>query len=132
MNNPTEAAHYAALEQRVTGLESSIAKVGEAVTALGNKFDARSTTQWPVILTSVGVGVAILTAIGGLAYRPIDMAVSDAKAEFSRLRETVVPRAELDRNWHIQDRELSDIAKRIDRLENETLVKRRVSSASPD
>lgn len=130
---PYEVAHYAALEQRVTGLENSVSKVADAVTALGNKLDVRSTPQWSVLLTAIGIGIAILTAIGGLAYRPIDMAVQDTKEEFARLRATVVPRQEHERNWNLLDRDLLALNKRIERVESESIFNRKaIVNALPE
>lgn len=58
-----------------TRLDTSISSLGNkfesSISALSNKIEARSTTQWPVLFSGLGVVLTILTVVGTMAYLPI-------------------------------------------------------------
>ena len=114
-----EAAHYAALAQRVTGLEDGMKSIVSAVNGLAEKLDRKGQTPWGTITSLAGVAVAILVAIGGLAYRPIDAAQARLDAELKVLQFQIVPRGEHERNWRVADRDLAKVEKRLDVLEEQ-------------
>lgn len=134
-----ENAHYAALQQRVTGVENSLLQIATSVQNLSNKLDARSTTPWAVIATMGLLGVAVLGGFGKLAYDPIKDTQAQQTVVLDRLarkidddakeirentvrterdlREQIVPRREHERAWGLNDRVLEQLVKRLDRLE---------------
>jgi hypothetical protein len=71
-----------------------------------------------VIASFAGVALAILVAIGGLAYRPIDAAQSRLEAEMKLLQIQIVPRGEHQEHWRRDERDIERIEKRVDRLES--------------
>ncbi|NNM72657.1 hypothetical protein [Enterovirga aerilata] len=73
-------------------MESAIATLSAEVRAGGK-------TQWQTIVTSVGVIVAILGALGGLAYLPIKNGMGVLGSELRLLRDAAVPRAEQAERW---------------------------------
>ncbi len=115
----SEAAHYAALAQRVTGLEDGMKTIVSAVNGLADKLDRKGQTPWGTIASLAGVAVAILVAIGGLAYRPIDAAQARLDAELKVVQLQIVPRGEHERNWRVADRDLAKVEKRLDVLEEQ-------------
>lgn len=61
-----------ALDNRIDSSISSLGtKFESALSSLANKVDAKSTTQWPLIFSGLGVLVTIVVVIGGMAYMPI-------------------------------------------------------------
>lgn len=61
-----------ALDTRVDSALSNLGtKTEVAIAALATKFEARSTTQWPTIFSTFGVGFTLLSALGWMAYTPI-------------------------------------------------------------
>ena len=114
-----EAAHYAALAQRVTGLEDGMKSIVSAVNGLAEKLDRKGQTPWPVIWSAASVVVAVLGGAGVLAYRPIDDGMSRIEAELQLMRVQVVPRGEHERSWRVADRDLAKVEKRLDVLEEQ-------------
>jgi hypothetical protein len=61
-----------ALDNRIdTSISALGNKFESAISVLSNKIDARSTTQWPVLFSGLGVVLTILTILGTMAYLPI-------------------------------------------------------------
>ena len=117
MNTPNnEAAHYAALAQRVTGLEDGMKSVVSAVNGLADKLDRRGQTPWGVIASFGGVSVGVLGLIGGLAYRPIDQGMSKLQEEIKVTQSQLVSRPEHQRNWSLLDRDMDRMERRLLRL----------------
>jgi hypothetical protein len=113
-----ELVHYATLSQRVTGIEDSVKGVVSAVNSLADKMERRSQTPWPLLVSLAGVGLAVLIAIGGLAYRPIDAAQSRLELEVKLLQGQTVPRAEHSEHWRRDEAETERLRVRVDRLED--------------
>lgn len=113
-----EAAHYAALDQRVTGLEGAVKDIASGVRDLGTKLDNNSKTPWPTIISLAGVAVAILVAIGGLAYRPIDAAQSRLESELKIVQLQIVPRGEHTEHWRRDEKDVDHLRHRIEKLED--------------
>lgn len=126
--NETSGAHFAALEQRVSGLEGSLKDIAGQISGLANKLDERGKTPWPVIWSAIGVSFTMVVAIGGLAYAPIvatqarleaDMRghYAELRGEVQRVDRDTPNRAEYERGRVVNDRNLERIERRIDRLE---------------
>lgn len=126
--NETSGAHFAALEQRVSGLEGSLKDIAGQISGLSNKLDERGKTPWGIIITGAGVAFSVVVAIGGLAYAPIvttqarlefDMRehYRELRADINRVDKDTPSRLEYDRGRAVNDRTLERIERRIDRLE---------------
>lgn len=79
-----------ALQQRVFGLESSQRAIGENVAnlasrveslfaGLSSKIEERSRPQYSLLISLGVLGLAVIAAVGGLAYAPIRENQSDLK-----------------------------------------------------
>lgn len=64
------------------------AKIDQSFTALSGKFETRDRINWSAIATGLGVLVAVMVAIGGLALQPSKdaIAASQAAALYERQR----------------------------------------------
>ena len=61
-----------ALEQRVSGTEQALNNISSQIAALGAKLDERSRTPWVTLIAGGGFLLAFMSAIGVLAYNPIE------------------------------------------------------------
>jgi hypothetical protein len=120
------STQYAALQERVYGLGQqflhfeqtttrSFQQVESALSVLSTEVRAGGKTQWQTIVTSVGVVVAILGALGALAYLPIRNGMDQLAGEARIMRETVVPRAEHVDRWRRADEDLARLEAAIHR-----------------
>lgn len=122
---------YAALQERVHGLGQqfmhfeqattrSFQQVESAIATLSAEVRAGGKTQWQTIVTSVGVLVAILGALGTLAYLPIRNGMDALTDETRALRQAIVPRSEHADRWRRTDEDLkaldADIRRNQDRI----------------
>jgi hypothetical protein len=104
-------AEFAALSQQVAGIEndyrdlkgvvvaldkkiegSNVAlstKIDTSFAALAVKFDARDQINWGPIATGIGVVVAAMVALGGLAMQPGKDAITGIQAEMKYDRQRV-------------------------------------------
>ena len=113
--------HIAALQERVHGLgqqflnfeqatNRSFQQVEAAIATLSSEVRAGGNTQWQTIVTSVGVLVAILGAIGTLAYLPIKTGMEQITGELRVLRSDLVPRSEHMERWRRIDSDIASLA----------------------
>ncbi|TPJ97638.1 hypothetical protein FJ872_32000 [Mesorhizobium sp. B2-5-9] len=93
MNNGSNfdpLASYARLSERVenqgrdivdlrSNMNTGFRNIEGAVNALSTELRGSSKTQWPVLLTAVGVAFTILVAAGSQALSPIRESVTDTK-----------------------------------------------------
>ena len=111
---------FAALQERVYGLGQqflhfeqattrSFQQVESALSTLSAEVRAGGKTQWQTIVTSVGVIVAILGALGGLAYLPVRNGMEQLGMEARILRDAVVPRAEHAERWRRTDEDVRNL-----------------------
>ena len=125
---PTSDSRLSALETRVEGVVGTLQSVASAVTGLSDKLDRRGQTPWGVIWSAVGVGMAVLTAVGSLAFWPVTTGMSDFKAALVNVQERTdkriealasnqVTRAEHEVHWRSQDRDYDFMRDRIGRVE---------------
>lgn len=121
-------SRLSALETRVEGIVGSLNGVVSAVDSLGKKLDARGQTPWGVIWLAVGVGMTVLTVVGGLAFWPVTTGMSDLKhalvaaqdridKRLENLTSTQVTRAEHEVHWRMQERLYDFQRDRIGRVE---------------
>lgn len=59
-------ANYAALAQRVTGLESAVQSIRSDIHGLVSKFDERSRPQWALIISGFTASLLAIGMVGGL------------------------------------------------------------------
>lgn len=119
----TDNAVIAALDQRVTGLEQGIKDVVTAVSILSNEIRSSTKTQWPVIWSAVGVGISVLTVIGGLLIWPMREAQMDLRQAIREVDKDQVPRVEHERIWGFQQR-ISDLNAKLNESRVDMILKR--------
>lgn len=123
---------YAALQERVHGLGQqflgfeqattrSFQQVESAIATLGAELRAGGKTQWQTIVTSVGVLVSILGALGALAYMPIKSGTEQMATEMRMMREAIVPRAEHAQRWQRVDHDIDALEASLRRLEERSV-----------
>ena len=132
MTTSTNTIHVdsrlSSLETRVEGIVGSLQSVMSAVNGLGEKMDRRGQTPWGVIWSAVGVGMTVLTVVGGLAYWPITAGMADMKHALLTLQDrsdkrlealssTQVSRAEHEVHWRMGERLYDFQRDRIARVE---------------
>ena len=119
---------FAALQERVYGLGQqfmnfeqtttrAFQQVETAIATLSAEVRAGGKTQWQTIVTSVGVIVAILGALGGLAYLPVKNGMEALGSELRMLREAAVPRAEQAERWRRADDDIRTLHAELRRAE---------------
>jgi hypothetical protein len=112
-------ANFAALEQRVTGLEGGVAKIQTSLDNLASNLAVNAKTPWGVILTGIGVMAGVMTTIGGLAYLPVREGIGEVKSAIRELDRQQVPRVEHEKVWEFQRRLGDSSVRRIERLEDD-------------
>ena len=132
----TTDSHYIALDERVHGLAVQVSGLQEdvhdlrgtmassaEVASLSNKIDGlmsqlaeRGRPQWQVIFTAAGVLLAVVTAIGSLAYIPVVGNQSRLEGVIAR---EVIPRTEVERRWDWADERYKRMDDQVKRLENQ-------------
>lgn len=65
-SNVVSASEVAALTQRVTGMESSIAALSSQISSLTNAVHDRSKTPWAIIISGAGTSLLAISLVGGL------------------------------------------------------------------
>jgi hypothetical protein len=70
----TKTRHdFGALEQRVYGVEKAVGEIRDYLAGLSTKIDERSRTPWATLIACGGFVLALVSAIGVLAYAPINV-----------------------------------------------------------
>lgn len=62
-----------ALEQRVYGVEKAVGEIRDYLASLSTKIDERSRTPWATLIACGGFVLALISAVGVLAYAPINV-----------------------------------------------------------
>lgn len=122
MTTPPHDPNYGRLEQRVTAIETSIDKIGVAITSLGEKFDTRSRPQWILIVAALGLTVTILGLVLTGWKAPIEATILRQEYDLRQLQQVGVPRVEIDGHWSAIQREADETRRRLDRLEDRTFA----------
>lgn len=117
MTTPVDP-NYARLDQRVTGLESSVQNIATSISEIGKKLDERSRPQWVVLISGAGILVTLLGVIGAAWKAPIDSIVARQERDILTMQGTMAPRIEIDGLRTTTVRELDGMAGRLDRLED--------------
>lgn len=101
------------IEQSYTNLSN---RFETAVAAINSKLEERSKIPW----SAVSTGVAVIVAIGGVAYLPIETRQNDLATEIGSLHTTlerigdiVVPRKENEQQWASSAVERQDLKEAI-------------------
>jgi hypothetical protein len=92
---------FGALEQRVYGVEKAVGEIRDYLASLSTKIDERSRTPWTTLIAVGGFTLALISAIGVLAYTPIN-------TELARHENLLA---------QYQQRYVEGLLKRIDHLE---------------
>lgn len=115
-------------ETRLDGFGRTLDGVAQGLSALGDKLDKKGQTPWAVIWSALSVMLAVIAAIGGLAYLPIKDGQNDLKSSLLLLQDrgdkriealsaNQVSRAEHEVHWRAQDRDYDFMRDRIGRVE---------------
>lgn len=89
-----------ALQQRVYGLETGLRSIGDNFSnlsarvetlfaGLSSKIEERSRPQYPLLISIGLFGLAVIAAVGGLAYAPIRENQTDLKMAMVEMAKTV-------------------------------------------
>jgi hypothetical protein len=89
-----------ALQQRVYGLETGLRSIGDNFSnlsarvetlfaGLSSKIEERSRPQYPLLISIGLFGLAVIAAVGGLAYAPIRENQSDLKLAMVEMAKSV-------------------------------------------
>jgi hypothetical protein len=92
-----------ALEQRVYGVEKAVGEIRDYLASLSTKIDERSRTPWATLIACGGFMLALVSAVGVLAYAPINV-------ELARHENLLA---------QYQQRYVEGLLKRLDRLETQ-------------
>ncbi|MER9206828.1 hypothetical protein [Mesorhizobium sp. M0771] len=119
------ATQYARISERVenqgrdivdlrSNMNTGFRNIESLVNSLASELRGSSKTQWPVLLTAVGVAFTILVAAGTQALSPIRENVSDVKDALTVIADKMVTQAEMkwrtDRGQEDRTRTVADIA----------------------
>ncbi|WP_320196433.1 hypothetical protein [Agrobacterium rosae] len=74
-----EEARFAALPQRVSGIESSVNNLSSQFSAFFAKLDKRGRTPWGLLVSVAVTILANVTTIGGLAYAQYGLQSAELK-----------------------------------------------------
>lgn len=118
MTTPPHDPNYARLDQRVTGLESSITGIADLVKDLGRKFEERNKTPWAVLVSVGLLLVGVLGVIGAAWKAPMKSIIARQEQNLQTIQESVVPRVEHEYHWQSNIDADVDIKKRLDRIES--------------
>lgn len=116
-----------ALDERVKHIETQYVHLRETLSSISAKVDDRfnsiqvlvtqkSQTNWSVLGTFAGLIVVIIGALGTLAFRPVDAALSSHASAIEKIREAIVPRGEHVELWRGNQREIENLQKQLDHL----------------
>ncbi len=123
MTSPRDPS-YDRLDQRVTAIETSIDKIGQSITTLGEKFDTRSRPQWILMVAALGLVVTILGLVLAGWKAPLDSTIQRQEYDLRQLQQSIVPRVEHENQWTALQREGDEYRRRLDRLESGVFVAR--------
>lgn len=91
----SDDARFAALSQRVSGIETSVQNLSTQFSQFVAKLDDRQRTPWGLIVSISVALLAYVTTIGGLAYAPVWAGLSKADAAIAKLADTSVTQQEM-------------------------------------
>lgn len=95
------------------------------VRSLAATLQAQTKTQWPVILTGLGLVLSICIAVGGLAYLPIQQGQRVNAGNVAQLEAAIVPRSEFEARYsdlrddldEVEDRQYDALLRELERAE---------------
>lgn len=146
--NYDPSAQYAALQQRVSGIENSIVGISSEIRTLTNSINERSRTPWAIILSGASTSLGGIALVGGLIAWGLSaqqgaivtslnefkttyesnrlVSRNDYLDKFQQARDGItkiearqVPREELDRVWQSYEGRFTDQQRQLDELKNQ-------------
>lgn len=137
-------AQYAALAQRVTGIEGQLAGISTQLGALSTNLNERSKTPWAIIFSGAGTSLVAVSLVGGLIAWGLSTQTSNIVASLIEFKQTYadnraqsridmnakwasfdaqfarsVPREELQQIWTAQQNTDRDQQRQIDELKTQ-------------
>jgi hypothetical protein len=117
-------SHIASIDERVSGLERAVEAVARGVRELSQEIRQSTKTQWPAIIAAGSLAVTVITAIGLLAYMPIQQKQTDLDRALVKVldnmvsqREAIASRGYEDKLRDMLERDVSRHERRLDRME---------------
>lgn len=112
----THDAQYAALSQRVTGIENSVNAISAQIGALATTINDRSKTPWGTLIAGLGVALVIGGGYTTLSRQPTDQAIVRLQDDVHTIEGSIVPRGEHERVWQNADSQFSNQQREIDEI----------------
>ncbi|WP_298952031.1 hypothetical protein [uncultured Methylobacterium sp.] len=106
------------LETEVKGIVGTQQSIINAVDRISNKIDQKSTPQWSVYISAIGVLLTVLVLIGTAWKAPIETQLSRHESDLRLFQSHIVPRNEHEEHWRQQERDFSFMRDRISREED--------------
>jgi hypothetical protein len=79
-----------ALEQRVYGVEKAVGEIRDYLASLSTKIDERSRTPWATLIACGGFVLALISAVGVLAYAPINVELARHESLIAQFQQRYV------------------------------------------
>lgn len=113
----TVAARLGALEERYSHLDASINTLAHKVDRIAQRIEERSRTNWGVVATAVGVGVALVASLMNLgASGPLrELARHDQQIAEATRRINAITESRFNRND--AKRQHDELAKMVEKLD---------------
>lgn len=110
--------HYAALSQRVSGLEASVQGISSQIGDLAKAVNDRSRTPWATLAAFGGLILVIVKTGGDLSMAPLEQAIMRNQSDIATITAGLVPRGEHEERWRSLGAEDENLQKQIDDLDD--------------
>jgi hypothetical protein len=110
-------AHYAALSQRVSGLEGAVQGIAAQIGELTKAVNDRSRTPWATLAAFGGLMLIVVKTGGDLSLAPIIQGVERNRQDIASVTAGLVPRGEHEERWRSLGAEDENLQRQIDGLD---------------
>lgn len=106
------------LETEVKGIVGTQQSIINAVDRISNKIDQKSTPQWSLYISAIGVMLTVLVLIGTAWKAPIETQLTRHETDLRLFQNHIVPRNEHEEHWRQQERDFNFLRDRVTREED--------------